>query len=128
MAGSNMTVELHGLLEVADRLLLEAVRCDGKCREYVRTCVAGTLLSEALMRLVKKRKVPVEKLYEAVASQISHSIVFRDLAPAIADMLDKAVKYVEMHGGIRNGVVTYDSLWKMLGHIDGVLALLGCWK
>ncbi|MFZ8809262.1 MAG: hypothetical protein ACO2PN_14310 [Pyrobaculum sp.] len=127
MAGS----ELPGLLEIADRLLLEAVRCDGKCREYVRTCVAGTLLSETLMHLVrssKRRKVPVEKLYETVASQINHDIALRNLAPAIADILDRVVKYVEMHGGIRNRVATYDSLWKMLGHIDGVLALLGCWR
>ncbi len=126
MAGST---ELSGLLGVADRLFLEAVACEGKCREYVRTCVAGTLLSEALMRLVKsKRNVPVEKLYETVASQISHSILFRDLASAIVDMLDKTVKYVESRDGIRNGVVTRDDLIKMLGHIDGVLALLGCWR
>lgn len=88
-------------------------------------------MSETLMHLVrssKRRKVPVEKLYETVASQINHDIVLRNLAPAIADMLDRVVKYVEMHSGIRNRVATYDSLWKMLGHIDGVLALLGCWR
>jgi hypothetical protein len=125
-----MTSELPGLLGVADRLLLEAVACEGKCREYVRVCVAGTLLSAALMRLAtkSKSKIPVEKLYEAVVLQIGHDVVLHKLAPTIADMLNRVVKYIEMYGDIRNGVATRDSLIKMIGHIDGVLAFLGCWR
>jgi hypothetical protein len=130
MAGSNMTVELPGLMEVVDRLLLEAAACreEDKCHEYVRTCVVGTILSEALMRLAAKPiKVPVEKLYEVVASQIRHDIVSREFASAIADVLDKTVKYLEIRIDIKNGVATRDSLMKMLAHIEAAMIFLGCW-
>jgi hypothetical protein len=123
--------ELPGLVGVVDRLLLEAAECDKreKCREYVHTCVVGTLLSDALMRLAKsKSKVPVEKLYEAVTSQIAHDMVLRRFTPLIADMLDRTVKYLERHGDIKNGVATRDSLLKMLAHIEAAMVFLGCWS
>jgi len=114
-----------------DRLLLEAATCreEDKCREYVHTCIAGTILSETLIRLVVKTKneIPVEKLYETVAPQIRHDIVSRKFASAMADMLKKTVKYLEIYGDIKNGVVTRDGLMKMLVHIEVAMIFLGCW-
>jgi hypothetical protein len=127
MAGST---ELPGLIGIVDRLLLETVACDEKekCREYVHTCIVGSLLSDTLMRLAKsKSKVPVEKLYETVMSQFAHDIILRRFAPLIADVLDRMVKYLETHCGVKNGVATRDSLLKAVAHIEAAMVFLGCW-
>jgi hypothetical protein len=128
MAGSNNT-ELPGLMGVVDRLLLEAAACrkEDMCREYVRTCVVGTLLSDALMRLIKsKDKVHVEDLYEAVASQIENDVVLRSFKPIMDDMLSRAVKYLVMRGDIRNSALTRYDLLKILAHVEAVTIFLGC--
>jgi hypothetical protein len=130
MAASN-TAELPGLVGVVDRLLLEAAACreDAGCREYVRTCVVGTILFDALMRLAaaSKGRVPLEKLYEAVASQTALGDVLNKHRELASEMLDKTVKYLEMHGEIRNGTATRDALLKMAIHIETAMVFLGCW-
>jgi hypothetical protein len=129
MAGSNST-ELPGLIGIVDRLLFEAAACrkEDMCREYVHTCAAGVLLSDALMRLIKsKDKVHVEDLYEAVASQIGNDIVLHSFKPIIDNMLDKTAKYLVTHGDITNNVLTRYDLLKMLAHIEAAMTFLGCW-
>jgi len=127
MVGST---ELPGLMGVVDRLLLAATcREEDKCREYVRTCVVGTVLSIALMRLaLSKKKISVEKLYEAVASQIEHDLVLQGCKDFVAEMLDKTMKYLEARGDIKNGAVTRDVLLKMIAHVDTAMIFLGCWS
>lgn len=121
---------LPGLIGVVDRLLLEASSCqnEDKCREYVRTCVVGTLISEALMRLaVSKKKVPVEELFEAVESHVMNSDVLHKYRDFAAEILGRTIKYLEMRGDIKNNMATRDGLMKMAVHIETALLFLGCW-
>jgi hypothetical protein len=127
MAGS---AKLPGLMGVVDRLLLEAAACreDESCREYVRTCVVGTLLSEALMRIaLSKNEIPVEELYETVASQIIHGDILHNYRDFMADMLDRIIEYLEMGGEIKNGMATRFDLLKMASHVEVAMIFLGCW-
>lgn len=129
MAASN-AAELPGLVGVVDRLLLEAAACreDAKCREYTRTCVVGTILSDALMRLAaSKGKVPLEKLYETIVSQTALGDVLNKHRELASEMLDRTVRYLEMHGEIRNGTANRDALLKMAVHIETAMVFLGCW-
>jgi hypothetical protein len=88
----------------------------------------GTLLSEALMRLaVSKKKVPVEELYEAVASHVINSDVLHKYRDFVAEILGRTIRYLEARGDLKNGVATRDSLLKMAAHIETALLFLGCW-
>ena len=129
MAGSTNTAELPGLIGVVDSLIVFSM-CykDDRCREYVRTCVVGVLIHEALMRLaMSKKKVPIEELYEAVTSHVMNSDVLRKYRDFAAEMLGRTIKYLEMYGDIKNNVATRDSLLKMAVHIETALLFLGCW-
>ncbi len=124
------STKLPSLVGVVDQLLLEAAACreEEKCREYVRTCVVGTLLSEALTRLAwSKNKIPVEELYEAVTSQIMHGDILHSYRDFMVDMLDRIIEYLETVDEMKNGVVTRLDLLKMVSHIEAAMILLGCW-
>jgi len=130
MAGSTNTAELPGLIGVVDSLIEVSSMCykDDRCRKYVRTCVVGALISEALVRLaVSKKEFPVEELHEAVESHVMNSDVLRKYRDFAAEMLGRTIKYLEMHGDMKNGVATRDSLLKMAIHIETASLLLGCW-
>jgi hypothetical protein len=125
--------ELPGLIGVVDRLLLKASVCreDAECREYIRTCVVGTLLADALSRLVAKLKekdrIPIEKLYDAVVSQaLFNDILQKSYRDFAVEMLAKVIKYLEMESKIKDGVVTRYSLMWISAHIETAMIFLDC--
>jgi hypothetical protein len=123
MAGST---ELPGLMEVVERLRPDRDRC----RKYAHVCVAGTLVVNALHNLaVRNKQILVDKLYEDVISQIrrDYDLLSEDLEGAIAEVLHKTVKYLEMRGNIKNGVATREDMLMMAAHIDTAMIFLDCW-
>jgi hypothetical protein len=49
------------------------------------------------------------------------------MAGSKAPILARTIKYLEMHGNIKDGVVTRYGLMWMATHIETAMVFLGCW-
>jgi nucleotide-binding universal stress UspA family protein len=104
------------MIELANQLADSVERC----REYMRFCVVAAVVSEALTFLAAvEDTVPLDSLYEALAATwVPYVKVLKEHKDVAIEIINKAVKYAEARGEVREGKVTRDGLLFMSSHLD----------
>ncbi len=113
------------MIELANQLAGDVERC----REYMRVCVVAAVASDALTFLAATADdmVPLDNLYKALtATWVPYVRVLKEHRDVAVDIINRALKYAEARGEVRNGKVTRDGLLLMSSHLDAIRSFMKC--